>query len=194
MSSFYKKKLFEKIDPEKLVLLARVWILSIFTLPIWLNGGETISPCPSSLLVPESLIAIQLEVVLQIILPLCPPLPYLLLLMTFWIYLIAPSLRKRICQCAIPFEQEIFNALSSIGSTKAHSRDGFTALFYEKNWNIINHAILQCVWDSFEKNTFWKSKTIPLFPLFQSSWGLSLSTTSGPSASSTSFTRSFPKF
>ena len=34
--------------------------------------------------------------------------------------------------CEIPTEQEIFSALSEIGSTKAHSSDGFTTLFYKK--------------------------------------------------------------
>lgn len=34
--------------------------------------------------------------------------------------------------CSIPLEDDIFNALPSMGSTKAHRPDGYTALFYKK--------------------------------------------------------------
>ena len=34
--------------------------------------------------------------------------------------------------CAIPLEEEVVHALSSLGSFKAHGPDGFSALFYKK--------------------------------------------------------------
>jgi hypothetical protein len=47
--------------------------------------------------------------------------------------------------CAIPSEQEIFFVLTSMGSTKASSPDGFTALFYKKYWHIVREVILACI-------------------------------------------------
>lgn len=47
--------------------------------------------------------------------------------------------------CSIPSELEVFKALSSIGSTKAPGPDGFTTLFYKKNWSIVKKEVLDCV-------------------------------------------------
>jgi hypothetical protein len=47
--------------------------------------------------------------------------------------------------CEIPTEQEIFTALSEMGSTKALGPDGFTALFYKKYWNIVKDVVLSSV-------------------------------------------------
>jgi hypothetical protein len=69
--------------------------------------------------------------------------------------------------CEIPMEQEIFSALSKIGSTKAPGLDGFTALFYKKYWNIVKDAVLSSVWDFFGKNHLLKEQnrtSIALIP------------------------------
>ena len=41
-----------------------------------------------------------------------------------------------------PAEKEFFEALSSLGSTKAPGPDGFTALFYMKYWNLVKKDVL----------------------------------------------------
>jgi hypothetical protein len=66
------------------------------------------------------------------------------------------SLEKNASICEIPTEQEIFSALSKIGSTKALGPDGFTALFYKKYWNIVKDAVLSSIWDFFGKNHLLK--------------------------------------
>jgi len=60
--------------------------------------------------------------------------------------------------CTIPSELEIFNALSSIGSTKSLGPHGFTALFYKKYWSIIKDVVLCSVWDFFSKNLLLKEQ------------------------------------
>ena len=42
------------------------------------------------------------------------------------------SVAKNLSLCSIPTELEIFQALDSLGSSKAPGSDGFTALFYKK--------------------------------------------------------------
>jgi hypothetical protein len=51
--------------------------------------------------------------------------------------------------CSIPSEQEIFSALSDMGSTKAPGPNGFTALFYKKYWSTIKDVVLSSIWDFF---------------------------------------------
>jgi hypothetical protein len=41
-----------------------------------------------------------------------------------------------------PAEKEVFEALSSLGSTKAPGLDGFTALFYKKYWDLVKKDVL----------------------------------------------------
>jgi hypothetical protein len=53
--------------------------------------------------------------------------------------------------CAIPGEEEVLEALSSLGSTKAPGPDRFTALFYKKYWHLIKKEVLVCV-DHFFSN------------------------------------------
>jgi hypothetical protein len=49
---------------------------------------------------------------------------------------------KNIFLCSIPSEEEIFEAINSLGSIKAPGPDGFTALFYKKHWSIIKAEVL----------------------------------------------------
>jgi hypothetical protein len=46
---------------------------------------------------------------------------------------------------SIPFESEVIQALSSLGSSKAPGLDGFTALFYKKYWSHVSKDVLACV-------------------------------------------------
>ena len=59
---------------------------------------------------------------------------------------------ENIFLCSIPSEEEIFEALNSLGSTKAPGPDGFTALFYKKYWSIIKAEVLLYIWNFFNNN------------------------------------------
>jgi hypothetical protein len=54
--------------------------------------------------------------------------------------------------CSIPLESEVFQALSSLGSSKAPGPDGFTALFYKKYWPHVSKDILACVSHFFQNH------------------------------------------
>jgi hypothetical protein len=51
--------------------------------------------------------------------------------------------------CALPPEEEVVQALSSLGSTKVPSPDGFTAVFYKKYWSIAKSDVLDYIRDFF---------------------------------------------
>jgi hypothetical protein len=47
--------------------------------------------------------------------------------------------------CTPPTEEEISEALASLGTTKALGLDGFTALFYKKYWHVVRKNVLICI-------------------------------------------------
>ena len=47
--------------------------------------------------------------------------------------------------CAILLEEEVVQALSSLGSSKALGPDGFIALFYKKYWSVVKDELLGCI-------------------------------------------------
>jgi hypothetical protein len=62
------------------------------------------------------------------------------------------SEEENVFLCSIPYEEEVFEALKSLGSTKALGLDGFTALFYKKYWCFIQADVLLCIWNFFKNN------------------------------------------
>lgn len=60
--------------------------------------------------------------------------------------------------CSVPSELEVFQALSSFGSTKAPGPDGFTALFYKRYWSIVKFDVLNFVWSFFQDNILLKEQ------------------------------------
>ena len=54
--------------------------------------------------------------------------------------------------CTPPDEEEILEALASLGATKAPEPDGFIALFYKKKyWHVVRKVVLICI-EQFFKN------------------------------------------
>jgi hypothetical protein len=82
--------------------------------------------------------------------------------------------------CAIPLEKEVVQALSSLGSTKAHRPDGFTTLFYKKFWSVVNDEVLACINNFFQITFCCKSKTTLILPRSLNKVVLTLSTILGP--------------
>jgi hypothetical protein len=68
------------------------------------------------------------------------------------------SLEENATICEIPTEQEIFMALSEMGSTKAPGPDGFTVLFYKKYWHIVKEEVFSSIWDFFGNNNLLKEQ------------------------------------
>lgn len=165
MIFFYKKNLFEEINLEGLSSFARIWIQNSYILLLWSREEEMLLISSNYQLEHGFLIDLLLEVALQIIIHFCSPrqCQILLLLMACWIYLIVLFLQKKKKNnyiWSIPSKQEIYNALSSIGSTKAPGPDGFTAMFYKKYWSIVKDVVLWNIWDFFKKIISSKNKII----------------------------------
>ncbi|XP_059450878.1 uncharacterized protein LOC132181647 [Corylus avellana] len=74
--------------------------------------------------------------------------------------------------CALPPEEEVVQALSSLGSTKAPGPDGFTALFYKKYWSIVKTDVLVCIRNFFQNHQLQQEQNhthIALIPKQQGS-------------------------
>ena len=54
--------------------------------------------------------------------------------------------------CAIPPEEDVVQALSSLGSLRALRLDGYTALFYKKYWSIVKVEVLGCIKNFFQNH------------------------------------------
>ena len=91
----------------------------------------------------------------------------------FYLFDTCISLEENASICELPTEQEIFTALFEIGSTKAPSPDGFTALFYKKYWNIVKDEVLSSVWDFFGKNHLLKEQNHTFIALVPKKMGAS---------------------
>ena len=55
------------------------------------------------------------------------------------------SVEENTTLCFSVTEEEILEALTSLGSTKALGLDGFTTLFYNKYWHLIKKEVMVCV-------------------------------------------------
>jgi hypothetical protein len=83
------------------------------------------------------------------------------------------SLEENATICEIPTEQEIFMALSEMGSTKAPGPDGFTVLFYKKYWHIVKEEVLSSIWDFFGNNNLLKEQNHTFIALVPKKLGAS---------------------
>lgn len=96
--------------------------------------------------------------------------------------------------CSIPWEHEIFNALSCLGSTKARGPYGFTALFYKNNiGGLLKMSFSRVFGISSRKIIYWMNKITLLLPWFRNSWVLSRLIISNLSVSAILFIRLSPK-
>jgi hypothetical protein len=59
---------------------------------------------------------------------------------------------------SIPTEEEVVEALSSLGSTKAPRPDSFTVLFYRKYWDFVKKEVLQSIWNFFQNNSLTRNQ------------------------------------
>ena len=63
------------------------------------------------------------------------------------------SEKENVILSSIPTEEEVLEALASLGSTKAPGPNGFKALFYRKYWDYVKIEVLQCIWNFFQNNS-----------------------------------------
>ena len=75
------------------------------------------------------------------------------------------SRQHRIQLCATITDQEIVEALKSIGSDKAPGIDGYNALFFKHTWKIIEHDVIDAVKSFFNTGNLFKSFNCTLVSL-----------------------------
>jgi hypothetical protein len=73
--------------------------------------------------------------------------------------------------CSIPTEQEVYQALASLGSSKALGPDGFTALFFKKYWYLVKVEVLNCIWNFFKNNSLLRNLNHTFLALIPKSSG-----------------------
>jgi hypothetical protein len=73
--------------------------------------------------------------------------------------------------CSIPTELEVFQALASLGSSKAPGPDGFTALFYKKYGYLVKVEVLNCIWNFFKNNSLLRNLNHTFLALIPKSSG-----------------------
>ena len=66
---------------------------------------------------------------------------------------------ENVSLCSIPAEEEILDALASLGSTKAPRPDGFIALFFKKYWNQVKKDVLVCIEHFFTNNKMQRGQS-----------------------------------
>jgi hypothetical protein len=61
--------------------------------------------------------------------------------------------------CTLPVEEEILEALASLGTTKAPRPDGFTAFFFffKKYWHLVKKDVLVCIEQFFKNHNLLRS-------------------------------------
>ncbi|RYR28544.1 hypothetical protein Ahy_B01g052688 [Arachis hypogaea] len=69
----------------------------------------------------------------------------------------------------MPTGEEIKNAFFRIGSLKAPGLDGFPAIFYKENWDIIGESVINHVKSCWEEPSYQKIQHQALIkPMYQS--------------------------
>jgi hypothetical protein len=68
------------------------------------------------------------------------------------------SVEENVILSSIPTEEEVVEALSNLGSTKAPRPDGFIALFYRKYWDFVKIEVLQSIWKFFQNNSLTRNQ------------------------------------
>jgi hypothetical protein len=58
--------------------------------------------------------------------------------------------------CAIPYESEIFTAISNLSLNKAHGLDGITGFFYKTCWLIVKSSVITSVQSFFRRGFMLK--------------------------------------
>ncbi|RYR35362.1 hypothetical protein Ahy_A10g050528 [Arachis hypogaea] len=83
-----------------------------------------------------------------------------------------PPLREELSRNmdSIPKVTEIRRAIFSIGSLKAHGIDGFPALFYKKNWNVIQKNDISKIWEKNRMHFSWWMNNGKLDNFFNDRW------------------------
>jgi hypothetical protein len=82
--------------------------------------------------------------------------------------------------CTPPDEEEISEALASLGTTKAPGPDGFTALFYKKYWHVVRKDVLICIKQFFKNHNLLRNQNHISLALVPKSMALTHLTNSNP--------------
>ena len=81
------------------------------------------------------------------------------------------SIAENLSFCSIPSKLEIFQALASLGSSKAPGSDGFTAFFTKKYWSLIKVDVLNWIMNFFNNNCLLRNQNHTFLALIPKSSG-----------------------